>query len=177
VVAKGFYIQSSFYSCIIYKLIYKDMFCHRNIDMMRDFDNFHTILSVRAPVAIVQFLSRRRGLGGPNCPLGHPLAGHHHGPQRAPARCQGRENPGTAHLLVGREPARVLHPLQILELDSHVLDVELEQVPEGRQVLRGGLGVCRWVLGGSGVQVAAVMVVVKEVVVGLGVMRGTMRRR
>ena len=57
-------------------------------------------------------------------------------------------NPQAAHLLLGREPARVLDPLEVLELDPHVLNVELEQVPEARQVLRGGLGVRRGVLGG-----------------------------
>lgn len=50
-------------------------------------------------------------------------------------------------LLRWESPARVLDPLEVLKLDPDVLYVELEQVPEGSQVLRCGLRVGRWVLG------------------------------
>lgn len=64
---------------------------------------------------------------------------------------QGRLDPRASHLLFRREPpTRVLEPLKVLKLDPDVLYVELEQVPEARQVLRGGLGVRRWVLSGQG---------------------------
>lgn len=51
-------------------------------------------------------------------------------------------DPRASHLLFRWEPpVQVLEPLEVLKLDPDVLYVELEQVPEACQVLRGGLGV------------------------------------
>lgn len=59
----------------------------------------------------------------------------------------GRLDHPLSHLLFRWEPpARVFEPLEVLKLDSDVLYIKLEQVPEACQVLRGGLGVGWWVL-------------------------------
>lgn len=101
------------------------------------------------PLAVLYFHSLQR-FGGHNhlryssahCHLssGGLLKGNH-----------GRSDPRASHLLFRWEPpTRVLDPLEVLKLDPDVLYVELEQVPEACQVLRGGLGVGCWVLGQAG---------------------------
>lgn len=81
-----------------------------------------------------------------------------HGRRRRWAALQGEKGrrsqppppPAASHLLFRwKPPARVLHPLEVLEFDPDVLDVELEQVPEVGQVLRGRLGVGGGVLRGQ----------------------------
>lgn len=92
------------------------------------------------PLAVLYFHSLKR------------LGGHNH-LRYSPAHChlssggvlkgnQGGLDPRVSHLLFRREPpTRVLEPLEILKLDPDVLYIELEQVPEGSQVLRRGLRV------------------------------------
>lgn len=96
------------------------------------------------PLAVVYFHSLH-GLGRR---LRYSSAHGHLGPGRALKGNQGRLHPPASHLLFRWEPpARVFEPLEVLKFDPDVLYVELEQVPESCQVLRGGLGVGRRVLG------------------------------
>ena len=72
---------------------------------------------------------------------------------------EGCHHPGTltltqpTHLLVGQQlPAGVLQSLEVLELQTHVVHAELQQVPAGSQVLGGWGRECRRVLGRTGVE-------------------------
>lgn len=89
---------------------------------------------------------RQQGLGGRGH-LRYSSAQCHLSSWGLPKANQGGPKPGASHLLFRwKPPTRVLEPLEVLELDPDVFYVELEQVPETRQVLSGGLGVRRRVL-------------------------------
>lgn len=99
-----------------------------------------SVLTVRGPQTF-----------GGHSHLLYPAAQSHLSSGRMLKGNQGRPDPPVPHLLFRWEPPpRVLELLEVLKPNPYVLYVELEQVPEGRQVLRRGLGVGGWVLGRQG---------------------------